>query len=70
MSFSIVLLMKNKDYDQMNLEKQIKSYEDCISRLEECKRTGSGDTSTLPEDLEKAYQQVALLKIRKMMMNV
>jgi len=61
--------MKNEDYDQMNLEKQIKTYEDCISRLEECKRTGSGDPSTLSEDLEKAYQQITLLKIRHMMMN-
>jgi hypothetical protein len=61
--------MKNKDYDQMKMEKQIKTYEDCISRLEECKRTGSGDPSTISKDLETAYQQITLLKIRQMMLN-
>ena len=56
-----------KDHYTMNPDKQIKIYEDCIARLEECKRKGSGDLSRLCEDLDKAYEQVALLKIRKMM---
>ena len=55
----------------MNLDKQIKTYEDSISRLEDCKRNGSGDTSLLCEDLNRAYEQITLLKIRRMMeMNV
>ena len=61
--------MKNENNDLMNLEQQIKMYEECISRLEECKRAGSGDLSRLSEDLTNAYQQISLLKIRKMMMN-
>lgn len=51
----------------MNLDKKIKFYEDCIARLEECKRKGSGDITRLCEELDKAYEQIALLKIRKMM---
>ena len=51
----------------MNLEQQIKSFEDCIARLEETKRTGSADPSRLDQDLEKAYEQIALLRIRLMM---
>ena len=51
----------------MNMDQQIKYYEDCISRLEESKKTISGDSTRICEDLEKAYQQVTLLKIRKMM---
>lgn len=52
---------------KMNLDQQISQYEDCISRLEDRIRFGSGDHSKLSIDLENAYQQVALLKIRKMM---
>ena len=59
--------MKNGDYCYMNMDQQIKYYEDCISRLEESKKTISGDSTRICEDLEKAYQQVTLLKIRKMM---
>ena len=51
----------------MNLEQQIKTYEDCIARLEECKRNGSDDMSRVNRDLEAAYEQIALLRIRKMM---
>lgn len=49
----------------MNLDRQIKLYEDCIARMEECRRSGSGDLSKLNQDIEEAYKQVALLKIRK-----
>ena len=59
----------NKDnHNHMNLEKQIKFYEDHISSLEECKRANSGDISLICNELNNAYQQIALLKIRKMMM--
>ena len=51
----------------MNLDKQIKTYEDCIARLEECKRNGIEDPSRIGEDLDRAYEQITLLKIRKMM---
>ena len=61
--------MKKGSQDLMNLEQQIKIYEDCISRLEECKRAGSGDQYQLSEDLDNAYKQISLLRIRKMMMN-
>ncbi|MFC2115698.1 hypothetical protein ACFLTU_04445 [Bacteroidota bacterium] len=58
----------NKDKpQQMNLDQQIKYYEDCIARLEECKKAISGDPSRICEDLNNAYQQITLLKIRKMM---
>ncbi|MFC2098304.1 hypothetical protein ACFLTA_06510 [Bacteroidota bacterium] len=56
-----------KDHYTMNLDKQIKFYEDCITRLEECKRKGTEDLSRLSEEQDKAYEQIALLKIRKMM---
>lgn len=59
--------MKNDDHNDMSMDQQIKYYEDCISRLEESKKTISGDCTRICLDLEKAYQQVALLKIRKMM---
>ena len=36
-----------KDHYTMNLDKQIKYYDDCIARLEECIRKGSGDLSRL-----------------------
>jgi hypothetical protein len=60
--------MSNKKHDRMILDRQIKMYEDCINRMEESRRNGSGDLSKLDGDLEHAYQQVALLKIRKMML--
>lgn len=52
----------------MNLENQIRTYEDCIARLEELKRAGSGDISRICNDLEKAYEQIAVLRIRQMML--
>ena len=52
----------------MNLDRQIKLYEDCISRLEELKRAGTGDVSKVEFELEQAYRQASLLKIRRMMM--
>lgn len=53
----------------MILDRQIKMYEDCINRMEESRRNGSGDLSRLDSDLEDAYRQVALLKIRRMMLS-
>lgn len=53
----------------MILDRQIKLYEDCINRLEESKRNGSGDLSQLDSDLEHAYRQMTLLKIRRMMLS-
>ena len=61
--------MSDKKHDKMILDRQIKIYEDCINRLEESKRNGSGDLAKLEIDLEYAYHQVALLKIRKMMLS-
>ncbi len=49
------------------MEQQIKYYEDCISRLEDCKKIISGDRTRVCKDLDDAYRQIALLKIRKMM---
>lgn len=54
----------------MNLDRQIKKYEDCINRLEDSKRDRHGDPSRLDDELDKAYQQITLLKIRKMMFNL
>jgi hypothetical protein len=51
----------------MNLDRKIKLYEDCIARLEELRRSGIGDLKEIERDIESAYQQVALLKIRKQM---
>jgi len=51
----------------MNLDQQIKLLEDCIARLEERIKAGSGDMARLNKDLGSAYDQMALLKIRKMM---
>jgi hypothetical protein len=61
--------MSNKKHDRMKLDRQIEIYEDCINRLEESKRNGFGDLSQLDSDLEHAYRQVALLKIRRMMLS-
>lgn len=51
----------------MNLDQQIKSIEENITLLEECRRNCEGDPTRFDEDLNEAYRQVALLKIRKMM---
>jgi len=51
----------------VNLEHQIKVYEECITRLEKCRQSGSGDCSRLDREIENAYQQIALLKIRQSM---
>jgi hypothetical protein len=67
----------------MSLDQQIKIYEDRITQLEVMKRTllsksgyfsGKDDTeisenylSRINADLDKNYQHVAILKIRKMM---
>lgn len=59
--------MKNDDPRDMNLDQQINSYEERISLLEDCIRSGSGDPSRINAELDHAYRQVALLKIRKMM---
>jgi hypothetical protein len=52
---------------EMNLDQQIKSIEENITLLEECRRNCEGDPTRFDEDLDEAYRQVALLKIRKMM---
>ena len=59
--------MNMDEFRNMSFEQQIKYYEDHISSLEDCRRTGSGDISRLCMDIDNAYQQIALLKIRKMM---
>jgi len=59
--------MSKDTHNEMNLDQQIKSFEDSINRLEECRRIEMGDLSQLDKDLENAYRQVTLLKIRKMM---
>ncbi len=58
--------MEHKNRD-MNLDQQIKSVEENITILEECRRNCAGDPSQFEKDLDHAYQQMALLKIRKMM---
>jgi hypothetical protein len=60
-------MMSEDTHSEMNLDQQIKLFEDSINRIEECRRIGTGDLSQLDIDLENAYRQVALLKIRKMM---
>jgi hypothetical protein len=60
--------MHKDNYRRMNLDRQIELYEDCINRLEDCWRAGSGDSSKIKNELDKAYQQVTLLKIRRMML--
>ncbi len=62
-------IMENENDQNMNLDQQIKSFEDRITAIEEYMRSGSGDPSQLAKDLDQAYQQVALLKIRKMMLD-
>ncbi len=59
--------MDNDGHCNLNLDQQIKLFEDQISRLEELKRTTPGAPFRVNEDLDRAYRQVALLKIRKMM---
>ncbi len=59
--------MANKIKRRVDLDRQIEFYEDCISRLEERRRAGIGDGSRLEIELEQAYKQSALLKIRRMM---
>lgn len=51
----------------MNLDQQIKTFEECITRLEQCRRNGFGDTERIKLELDKAYEQMAVLRIRKMM---
>jgi hypothetical protein len=51
----------------MNLDRQIKLYEACINRLEDSKRAHQGDPTRLENELNEAYEQISLLKIRKMM---
>jgi len=58
--------MEKDEIINMNIEQQIRFYEDQINRLEQSNRS-SGDTGRLSEDLNRAYQQLSLLKIRRMM---
>jgi hypothetical protein len=51
----------------MNIEQQIKDCEKKIAMLEEFRRQGGADTSRLDRKLNKQYEQIALLRIRKMM---
>ena len=51
----------------MNQDHHIKLCENYIAKLEECRRTGTDDHSQLNEDIKKAYEQLALLKIRQSM---
>jgi hypothetical protein len=61
---------KNQD---MNLDQQIMLYEDRINQLEQMKRTlilqssDNNDLSRVNVDLDETYEQIAVLKIRKMM---
>ena len=51
----------------MNIDQQILDCEKKIAMLEEFRRTGDADTSQLERNLDEHYEQIALLKIRKMM---
>ncbi len=61
---------KNQD---MSLDQQIMLYEDRINHLEQMKRTlilqssDNNDLSRINVDLDETYEQIAVLKIRKMM---
>jgi hypothetical protein len=61
---------KNQD---MSLDQQINFYEDRINQLEQMKRTlilqssDNNDLSRINVDLDETYEQIAVLKIRKMM---
>jgi hypothetical protein len=63
----IVLPMEEKNHNDMNLEQQIKRCEEHIAFLEESKRAGTGNQARISKNLEEAYTQAALLKIRKSM---
>ena len=51
----------------MNLEQQIRDCEEKIAMLEEFKRQERGSKGHLDQNLDEQYEQIALLKIRKMM---
>ncbi len=57
----------------MNFDQQIMLYEDRINQLEQMKRTlilqssDNNDLSRVNVDLDETYEQIAVLKIRKMM---
>jgi hypothetical protein len=52
---------------KMNIDQQIRDYEKKIARLEEFRRKGDAESGLLEKHLDEHYQQIALLKIRKMM---
>ena len=58
---------KKKTTELMNIEQRIKDCEDKIARLEEFRRQRGVDTSLLDRNLNEQYEQIALLRIRKMM---
>ena len=53
--------------DQKSIEQQIKLCQERITRLEEYKRGSWENRERIEKDLDRAYQQIALLKIRQMM---
>lgn len=51
----------------MDIDRQIRDCEQKIALLEESRRQDDKDSGLLERNLDEQYQQIALLKIRKMM---
>jgi len=58
---------KNNRRQVMNIDQQIQDCEKKIAILEEFRTTPDADTGQLERNLDEHYEQMALLKIRKMM---
>ena len=53
--------------EAMNIDMQIKDCEEKITRLEEIQRKNIDNPGRVNKVLDEQYEQIALLKIRKMM---
>ena len=56
-----------QNQDTMCIDQQIKHYEEKIASLEENGRQAGGNPGQVEKSLNETYEQIALLKIRKMM---
>ena len=51
----------------MNYDRQIRLCEEKIARLEECRRLAGSSPGQNDRSLDEIYEQIVLLKIRKVM---
>lgn len=53
--------------DNMSIDQQIRNCEEKIARLEQNKQNQGHTQGRIEKSLDEQYEQIALLKIRKMM---